>query len=272
MSDLREYASDYLKSYSKYWWGWRSKKAFPYDPVVSLLMMHLSSIIYEKSESRRLELIRQLGFEDAVVYSWEKDYTEAMGVFLPEDRVMPAVRIIVFRGTQVTTNTSLEDIKSNLKTKLVPMYQESQAFVHEGYKESAEDLTDEIYKALIDFEGPIIYTGHSMGAGIATVNAWYMPTPDVVYSFGSPMVANKYFWVILKKLGVTVFRVVHGNDLARHWPWWPWVGLRDYWKYTKGVKPIRINQQRGIIPNIFDHDVSKYINALEYEIRKDENK
>lgn len=255
-----------VKNYFKNWITDKNTDFCAYDPIISFELAKISGLVYKWTEgANAFDIV--INWPDIIdVKFYDYDDTQAL-VFLASD-----YRIVAFRGTQVTQNISLEDIKSNLDTRLVPWeFEESPVRVHAGYSEAVEDLIYQLNDENWGYNKPIIYTGHSLGGALATIAGLDYPHPKCVYSFGAPMVGNKSFWSLLSNyVPVPVHRVIYGSDMAPRWPFPPFVGFWTYAKYTSGVKPVRINHQGGIFPNIYDHNISKYIRELEYELTKNE--
>ena len=98
------------------------------------------------------------------------------------------------------------------------------------------------------------FTGHSLGAIVATLNATFPPHPTAVYSFGAPKVGNR---ALHQTATAPVHRLVHGNDFAPCTP-------PALWGYHHPSPAIRIggDEWRGL-PSLAAHDVGRYVDALE---------
>jgi predicted lipase len=83
--------------------------------------------------------------------------------------------------------------------------------VHNGFKAQLDELWPTIDAALATVTCPIFYTGHSLGAALATLAAARRP-PQAVYAFGSPLVGNNAFARMTARL--PIHRVVDGNDIV----------------------------------------------------------
>jgi predicted lipase len=70
---------------------------------------------------------------------------------------------------------------------------------------------DEIEGELSTLACPVFYTGHSLGAALATLAA-SRHAPQAVYTFGSPRVGNEVFVASLQNL--PIHRVVDDKDAA----------------------------------------------------------
>lgn len=69
----------------------------------------------------------------------------------------------------------------------------------------------------------IIFTGHSLGAAMASINAVYLAlsgpkVPLEVYNFGSPRFGNENLAQYTKLKVPGHFRLVHNRDLIPHLP------------------------------------------------------
>lgn len=95
--------------------------------------------------------------------------------------------VLVFRGTETG-----EPIDLGVDLLAVPVPWESGGAVHAGFKLALDHVRAEVATLLERRTGRLIFTGHSLGAALATLAAalW---SPDAVYTFGSPRVGNAAF-------------------------------------------------------------------------------
>ena len=84
--------------------------------------------------------------------------------------------------------------------------------VHDGFLEAIDPVWDDISKTLEEVKCPIFYTGHSLGAALATLAAARSRVPQALYTFGSPLVGNQAFVDTLNN--VAIYRVVDDEDLV----------------------------------------------------------
>lgn len=112
--------------------------------------------------------------------------------------------VLVFRGTNAP-----DDWLVNLDALLTPWSQGGS--VHKGFKDALAHLWPELEPALTECraQGPLLFTGHSLGAALATLAASLFP-PLALYTFGSPRVGNDLFVETLGEL--PIYRVVNGRD------------------------------------------------------------
>lgn len=87
----------------------------------------------------------------------------------------------------------------------------SAPYVHSGFKILFDRIWPQIEPFINDIPGPFIYTGHSLGAALATMAA-ARKTPDLLYTFGSPRVGNDAFRDQLKH--PTHIRITNHHDIV----------------------------------------------------------
>lgn len=108
--------------------------------------------------------------------------------------------VVAFRGTQANRP---RDTISDMRFRC--MKWDGPGRVHEGFWKAYQSLADHIEKWL-ESVGPrrLIITGHSLGAGMATVMAALRPEARLV-TFGSPLVGDSEF-----------VRAFEGRDMVRY--------------------------------------------------------
>ena len=87
--------------------------------------------------------------------------------------------------------------------------------VHEGFARLLAEVRPALEKALSSITGRMLFTGHSLGAALATLLAG-IKTPDALYTFGSPLVGDPDFVATLSK--VKNFRYVDCCDIVTRIP------------------------------------------------------
>jgi predicted lipase len=118
----------------------------------------------------------------------------------------PAFAALVFRGTEQRASdfaADLADLHVRSDAEIVD--------VHSGFKAQLDAIWDEIEVELAKLTCPVFYTGHSLGAALATLAAARHP-PQAVYAFGSPLVGNSAFARMTARL--PIHRVVDGSDIV----------------------------------------------------------
>jgi hypothetical protein len=117
--------------------------------------------------------------------------------------------MLVFRGTEIDR---LEDALTDANVPFITLT--GNAKVHRGFLLALEDVWEEVEKSLLQLEKqgiPVWYTGHSLGAALATISA-VRKKPAGLYTFGSPLIGNKEFVKLLKE--ITVHRFVNCTDIV----------------------------------------------------------
>lgn len=125
------------------------------------------------------------------------------------------VRVVAFRGTEVSRDFSWRDIQDNAK---IGMTEVNGITIHRGYLAALDAATELALGEIKDLEPPVIYTGHSLGGALATLAALRWKPPAAVYSFGAPKVSGRALGPVLAGRGVEVYRVVYANDIAPKHP------------------------------------------------------
>ena len=117
--------------------------------------------------------------------------------------------VVSFRGTE-----EWQDFVADVKIKLVRM-EPHEGKVHRGFHEALGSIWPDIEKVLTDIQQgrgtpvPVWFTGHSLGAAMATLAADRYEGARALYTFGSPRVGNKRF---RQGLAVNAYRIVNNND------------------------------------------------------------
>ena len=103
--------------------------------------------------------------------------------------------MVSFRGTDVEDTSNLVfDVDLELEKWPGP------AKVHRGFAKALEEVRPDLLLALESI-GPCrsLYTGHSLGAAMATLMAG-LRRPNALYTFGSPLVGDVDFVAALQNL------------------------------------------------------------------------
>ena len=158
----------------------------------------LSELVYKEKELIRKECLHM---DYNKFRFFEHDGTECLVV---EDKNFV---VVIFRGTEPN---KWKDIAADLKIWRV--LSETKGKVHAGFKESCDDLYDEIVDWITKntHNKRVVVTGHSLGAAVATLFASRIKA-EQLYTFGSPRVGNKDF---VNTLTVPHWRFVNNNDVV----------------------------------------------------------
>ncbi len=148
--------------------------------------------------------------------------------------------VLAFRGTEADDP---KDLKRDLDAILVT--HPSGGKVHPGFFEGVRDMRPELSQILDGLAGlPVWFTGHSLGAGLATVAAVQRPPAGLV-TFGSPRVGDQAF--VDRLAAVPTWRYVDGSDIVTELP--PRVVYRHVGTmvFVSETGPARINPSAGYV-------------------------
>ncbi|MFA5825309.1 MAG: lipase family protein [Gallionellaceae bacterium] len=116
--------------------------------------------------------------------------------------------VLAFRGTEQHIKDFITDLTLGKINRT-----DGQIDVHEGFKQALDSVWSDIEKALQQIHVPIFFTGHSLGAALATLAA-ARRTPAALYTFGSPRVGDADFTASLKNIADIIHRVVDDEDIV----------------------------------------------------------
>ena len=190
-----------------------------------LLCAELSRLVYcafEKHAVVRHAVTSQLtalGFSDCIFFD-----ANGLQAFLT---VNPVKRLgaLVYRGTQVD---ELKDTLTNANAFLRPWAGTGR--VHKGFADMLVGKWRDIQAAIDGHQGiRLLYTGHSLGAALATLSA-SLRRPDALYTFGSPRVGDAAFGASMT--GAICERYVDCGDIVCRIPDAIWsyehIGIMKY--------------------------------------------
>ena len=155
--------------------------------------------------------------------------------------------IVAFRGTEPD---QWEDIFADLDLPLVPHGQGGR--VHRGFKDYVERVWPRLRARLDDLgpSRPVWFTGHSLGAALATLAADTYERTWAVCTFGSPRVGDQTFAAAFdKRFGRKALRFVNDGDIVTHVP--PPLPLR--YKHVGGLRHIRPDGSIATTPPSIAH-------------------
>ncbi len=184
-----------------------------YDRDNAWWMAELSRLVYRHDVPETAPLTPSRGFflakaglREVRFFSDEK--VGAQAILVVSER--PECAALVFRGTEQGVTdfaADLADLHVHSDAEIVD--------VHSGFKAQFDSIWDAIETELGKLTCPVFYTGHSLGAALATLAAARRP-PQAVYAFGSPLVGNDAFARMTARL--PIHRVVDGSDIVTVMP------------------------------------------------------
>jgi len=127
-----------------------------------------------------------------------------------------SLAVLVFRGTDADDPTDLADDAEFLQCNWPLGAQSSSAgLVDTGFSGAIAPLLRTLSPALDKLRGRVLFTGHSLGAAMATLLA-SIRRPDFLYTFGSPRVGDAQFVSTLN--GLSNRRFVDCCDIVARIP------------------------------------------------------
>jgi triacylglycerol lipase len=194
----------------------------PFDPAAcgyseanAVWLMEMSRIVYRHDieeelpppEPTRRSYLERAGFRQLHFFRHEETGTAGM---LVQSTGPTPFAVLAFRGTE----KQLQDYVTDLKLGRPPLGSDG-VVIHEGFLEAIDSVWASVEAALRQVSGPLFYTGHSLGAALATLAAYRHP-PTALYTFGSPYVGDAAF---VAKLGdVPTYRCVDASDIVPKLP------------------------------------------------------
>lgn len=186
-----------------------------FSPSNAWWLSELSRLVYRRDEDetafpfrgpRRRDFLHRVGLEEHAFFN-------AGGVqaafVTPVRHNLPPVGILVFRGTTGTWR----NWQSNLSAWQSPWPMGGR--VHSGFKRKFMAVWPMIADTLNAWSAPLLYTGHSSGAALATLAAGIHP-PRALYTFGSPRVGDSDFTETLQR--VRIYRLYNPGDIVTFLP------------------------------------------------------
>lgn len=175
-----------------------------------LLCVECSLLAYKRFESfpdeeqEARNALLSVGFDEVAWFN--RDGSQAFAAWNPSTRTA----VVAFRGTEQEDFT---DMAHNLESFSRPWPQGGK--VHEGFKEYLDLLWPDVDRWLQAHPGKLLFTGHSLGAALATLAAG-LRKPAKLVTIGSPRVGDSDFVKTLS--GFEISRYVDCCDLVTHLP------------------------------------------------------
>lgn len=184
-----------------------------YSDRTAWVMASMAQLVYERFEeggkTRDLLIEKLKGGGFKLVGEFNSPKTDTQGFLVTNGEYA----VLAFRGTEVSKRT---DIGIDAKAFRASVFE---GRVHRGFGEAYKSIEIQVLKALKKVEGlPLYITGHSLGAGIATIATQYLERDlelrdriAACYTFGSPRVGDREYD---RKFKSSIFRVVNTTDIV----------------------------------------------------------
>jgi triacylglycerol lipase len=151
----------------------------------------------------RSSFLTKVGLRQLAFFNSERAGTQA---FLVRSTGSAQFAALVFRGTEEDVRDTLHDLET-----LPIRVASNDVRVHEGFESALDAVWPAILRELEKLDCPFFYSGHSLGAALATLAASRC-SPHAAYVFGSPRVGNELFAAKLES--VALYRVVDDADVV----------------------------------------------------------
>jgi hypothetical protein len=195
-----------------------------YDPNNALWLSEFSRLIYRQEKDEiparppdfrtRSSFLAERGWREDFFFNKGDGLTVCTQASLLSNSQLKSA-VLVFRGT-----LGLTDMVTDILFK--PEDWEGDGKVHSGFRNALQVVWKPISEALAEVQFPVFFTGHSLGAALATLAASRCfhdnapVRPAALYTFGSPRVGDAVFADSLKVL--SHWRIVDETDIVPEVP------------------------------------------------------
>lgn len=182
-----------------------------YSDRTAWVMASMAQLAYERFEeggkARDLLIEKLKGGNFELVGEFHSPTTDTQGILVTNGDYA----VLAFRGTEKGI-----DIKTDARAFKASLFE---GRVHRGFGEAYKSIEIQVLKALPKVKGmPLYITGHSLGAGIATIATQYLERDlemrdriAACYTFGSPRVGDREYD---RKFKSSIYRVVNTTDIV----------------------------------------------------------
>lgn len=169
-------------------------------------LAELSMLVYVRDESFIRRVLTDSGL--TLEHFHQQDDTSTQYLLAAND----SYAVVAFRGTEVS---EADDMATDIKIPLVAS--DKAGRVHKGFKAALDSVWSDLNARLLRLSDKrrIWFTGHSLGAALATLAADRFDTTQGVYTYGSPRTGDKAFRDNYKS---NAYRFRNNNDLVTRVP------------------------------------------------------
>ena len=243
-----------------------------FDPALALTTVELSRIAYRPLDRAERD-VEPLGLD-----AFQKFSRTSTQAFVAEDG---SHRFVVFRGTESTNHVDwMRDAQFR------PVAGVFGTRVHSGFRRALDEVWEEMLPHVTAGDRRLVITGHSLGAGLATLAASRLVAANHavgdVYTYGSPRVGLRDFAAAYTAaLGASTYRVINHIDVVTRVPLlvqsYRHVGHRMYfdgagrfhanagaWHIARDDVAARFRHfGRIAAAGVTPHEISRYVDRIE---------
>ncbi|MBI3629385.1 MAG: lipase family protein [Candidatus Rokubacteria bacterium] len=187
-----------------------------FSPTNAWWLSELSRLIYKREPHDRQSILARVNMQETPAAP-DSDFA----LLESRDPSRDPFAVLVFRGTSELRHVFVDLLAC-------PVEWSGRGRVHEGFRDDLDGMWSEIERSLASTRCRLFYTGHSLGAALATLTASRTALkrpPVAVYTFGSPRVGDAAFRDTVQGQ-MPVYRIVNHHDLVARLP--PEGGLWGY--------------------------------------------
>jgi hypothetical protein len=189
-------------------------------------------------------VLAEVGFSSCQFFeSQGREKSEGFHAFVAVRDQAP-LSVLSFRGTDKDDPT---DLSENVDFIMKRLEGPRRGRVHKGFSDALDELLPGIVTAIADYKCDILFTGHSLGAAMATIMA-SIRAPKALYTFGSPRVGDEEFVESLKD--VETYRYMDCCDVVARIP-------PSLLGYRHHGKRMYIDSQRSVLSDPDDEFMEK---------------
>ena len=250
----------------------------------ALALARMSLLAYERDEAATRSTLEEQGFTQQKIL----DHEETQGFVAGSDGVV----VVAFRGTEADQT---KDLASDARLRMTAG---PRGEVHRGFLAALDAVWDNVdagqsvLRTVQEFSSggqPIWVTGHSLGAGLATLATARLTLDNDIgvaglYTFGSPRVGDEEFAEAFDNvMKERTFRFVNNNDVVTRVPLpgkllpYRHIGQLQYFKESGELKDEigwfekTLDRLAGRMDDLFeagtdgmkDHSMTEYVRLLE---------
>jgi triacylglycerol lipase len=228
-------------------------------------------LAYVKDWDAVVEVLLGARFDENITQIGAGEDNSTKGFFALRSEPIPFA-VLAFRGTDIDDGRNAHSDEDTFPEP------RDGYIVHRGFRQALDQVwEDEVVPALTEFighhpEAPIYFTGHSLGAALATIAVARFTGPKcALYTIGSPRVGDDLFAkAVLKNTGL-VFRFVNCQDIVTQIPpeiplvhYFHHVGMEKYFDRRGNLHdyPSELQKAADVVQGVITHDGKEILEEI----------